>query len=204
MDPAHDPARDPVRHDGAPAPPRVLRLPPHHSLLRRGPTARQLGLDPATALAVDDLSPPLAAMLDELVAPADRAGLVARSVRRGGAAAAAEELLDRLVAAGALVDAAEVERARRRRAEAAVAVDGGGPLAVGVAVGLGLAGVGAVHVAVDRDAPVRPGDLGTGLLDADRGRSRAQALLDAVRRVAPAARAGPPPARAAPDVYVLT
>jgi len=47
----------------------VLALPPHRSLLRRGPDARQFGLDPRTALAVDDLSPPLALMLDELRAP---------------------------------------------------------------------------------------------------------------------------------------
>jgi bacteriocin biosynthesis cyclodehydratase domain-containing protein len=183
--------------------PRALRLPPHHSLLRRGPTSRQFGLDPRAALAVDDLSPPLALMLDELVAPADRADLVARAVRRGADAAVAEELLRRLVAAGALVDAAGVERVARRRQEASVAVVGDGPLAVGVAAGLALAGVGAVHVGGPTAALVRTRDLGTGLLDADRGRPRSDALLDVVRRVAPGARAGPAPARTPPDLCVL-
>ena len=189
----------------APVAPRTLRLPPHRSLLRRGPASRQFGLDPATALAVDDLSPPLAAMLDELVGPVERAELVARAVRRGAVGATADDLLDRLVAAGALVDAAEVERARRRRGEAAVAVVGAGPLAVGVAAGLALAGVGAVHLVAGGPPvrSVRPGDLGTGLLDADRGRPRAEALADAVRRVVPKARSGPPPARAVPDLTVL-
>ena len=63
--------------------PRRLRLPPHRSLLLRGPSARLLGLDPRTALVVDDLPPPLARMLDELVAPVERVGLVARAVQPG-------------------------------------------------------------------------------------------------------------------------
>ena len=135
-----------ARADAA-ALPRTLRLPPHRALLQRGPSSRLLGLDPGTALVVDDLSPPLARMLDELVAPADRDGLIARAVRRGADAGAADGLLCRLVEAGALVDAAERERAARRRAEAVVTVSGTGPLAVGVAAGLALAGVGAVHTA---------------------------------------------------------
>jgi bacteriocin biosynthesis cyclodehydratase domain-containing protein len=194
-----DPNRAPSGH----VLPRLLRLPPHRSLLRRGPTSRQFGLDPRTALAVDDLSPPLARMLDELVAPVDRVDLVARAVRRGADAATAEELLHRLVAVGALVDAAGVERVAQRRREASVAVAGDGPLAVGVAAGLALAGVGAVHVIDATTGSVRARDLGTGLLDADRGRLRADALVDVVRRVAPGARAGPAPARAVPDLCVL-
>jgi len=193
---------------GAPAPPgpalpRVLRLPPHRSLLRRGPSARQFGLDPRTALAVDDLSPPLALMLDELTAPVDRAGLVARAVRRGAAAGAAEDLLRRLVGAGALVDATADERRARRRAEAAVAVAGDGLLAVGVAAGLALAGVGTVQVAAAPGDTIRTRDVGTGLLDADRGRPRSDALVDAVRRVAPATRVGARPIRPTPDLCVL-
>jgi hypothetical protein len=183
--------------------PRTLRLPPHRSLLQRGPSSRLFGLDPGTALVVDDLPPPLALMLDELVAPVERDGLVARAVRRGADAAAADDLLHRLVSAGALVDAFARQQATRRRAEAVVAVSGDGPLAVGVATGLALAGVGTVHVAGPAGGPVRAGDLGTGLLDADRGRPRADALLDVVRRVAPAARAGPAPRRPPPDLCVL-
>ncbi len=183
--------------------PRTLRLAPHRSLVQRGPSSRLFGLDPRTALVVDDLPPPLASMLDELAAPVDGAGLVARAVRRGADATAAVDLLRRLLDAGALVDAAGPERAARRRAEAVVAVAGDGPLAAGVAAGLALASVGTVHVAAGRGGPVRATDLGTGLVDADRGRPRPDALLDVVRRVAPGARAGPAPPRPAPDVCVL-
>jgi bacteriocin biosynthesis cyclodehydratase domain-containing protein len=205
--------------------PRTLRLPPHRALLHRGPSSRLLGLDPGTALVVDDLSPPLAQMLDELVAPVDRDGLIARAVRRGADAVAADDLLCRLVVAGARGDAAARERAARRRAEAVVMVSGTGPLAVGVAAGLALAGVGTVHTApttapatasvrastasstraasTATGSPVCARDLGTGLVDADRGRPRADALLDVVRRVVPGARAGPAPRRPLPDLCVL-
>jgi bacteriocin biosynthesis cyclodehydratase domain-containing protein len=182
--------------------PRILRLPAHLSLLRRGPSARQFGLDPRTALAVDDLSPPLASMLDELTAPVDRAGLIGRAVRRGADPEVAEGLLRGLVDAGVLVDAGAHERATRRRAEAAVAVIGDGRLAVGIATGLALAGVGTLQVG-GGGGPVRARDVGTGLLDGDRGRPRGDALLDAVRRVAPGACAGPRPIRPAPGLYVL-
>jgi bacteriocin biosynthesis cyclodehydratase domain-containing protein len=162
-----------------------------------------LGLDPRTALVVDDLPPPLALMLDELVAPVDRLAAVTRAVGRGVDVHAADDLLRRLVEAGAVIDAVGPERVARRRAEAVVAVSGDGPLAVGVAAGLALAGVGTVYTPAMTTGPVRSRDLGTGLLDADRGRSRADALLDVVRRVAPGARAGPAPGRLVPDVSVL-
>ena len=187
--------------------PRRLRLSPHRSLLVRGQSARLLGLDPRTALAVDDLPPPLAGMLDELAAPTERIGLVARAVQRGADRDEAEELLRRLVDTGVLVDAEGPERVARQRAAAAVTVVGGGPLAAGVAAGLGRAGIGAVWVeaAADgaADGVVQEGDLGTGLLDTDRGRSALEAVVDVVRRVAPGTSVGPPPARAAPDLCVL-
>jgi bacteriocin biosynthesis cyclodehydratase domain-containing protein len=88
-----------------------------------------------------------------------------------------------------------------------VVVSGNGRLAVGGAAGLALAGVGTVYTAADTPAaggrPVRSTDLGTGLLDADRGRATAAALLDVVHRVAPGTRAGPAPARLVPDLAVL-
>jgi bacteriocin biosynthesis cyclodehydratase domain-containing protein len=184
--------------------PRTLRLAPYRSLMPRGPSSRLVGLDPRTALVVDDLPPPLARMLDELAAPADGAELVARAVRGGAPAAAAQGLLERLVEAGALVDAARVAVGARRRAEAVVAVVGDGPLTVGTATGLALAGVGTVLVDVPGGGGiVGSDDLATGLLDADRGRSRAVAAVDAVRRVAPGVRVGPPPARRVPDLCVL-
>jgi hypothetical protein len=183
--------------------PRRLRLPPHRSLLLRGPSARLLGLDPRTALVVDDLPPPLARMLDELAAPVERVGLVARAVQRGADRDAAEELLGRLVGSGVLVDADGPDRVARQRAAAAVTVVGGGRLASGIAAGLGLAGVGSVWVEAGPDGPVQECDLGTGLLDGDRGRPRAEAIADVVRRVAPGTSVGPPPARAVPDLCVL-
>jgi bacteriocin biosynthesis cyclodehydratase domain-containing protein len=183
--------------------PRRLRLPPHRSLLLRGPSARLLGLDPRTALVVDDLPPPLARMLDELAAPVERVGLLARAVRRGGDRDAAEELLRRLVDAEVLIDADGPERVARQRAAAAVAVVGGGRIATGAAAGLGLAGVGSVWIEDDSGGTVQQSDLGTGLLDADRGRPRAGAVMDVVRRMAPATSVGPPPARARPDLCVL-
>ncbi len=62
--------------------------------------------------------PPLARMLDELAAPAERVGLVARAVQRGAHRDAAEELLRRLVDAGVLVDADGPDRVARQRAAA--------------------------------------------------------------------------------------
>jgi hypothetical protein len=183
--------------------PRRLRLPPHRSLLLRGPSARLLGLDPRTALVVDDLPPPLARMLDELAAPVERVGLVARAVQRGADRDAAEELLGRLVGSGVLVDADGPDRVARQRAAATVTVVGGGRLESGIAAGLGLAGVGSVWVEAGPDGPVQECDLGTGLLDGDRGRPRAEAIADVVRRVAPGTSVGPPPARAVPDLCVL-
>ena len=132
-------------------------------------------------------------MLDELAAPMERVGLVARAVQRGADRDAAEELLGRLVGSGVLVDADGPDRVARQRAAAAVTVVGGGRLASGIAAGLGLAGVGSVWVEPGPDGAVQECDLGTGLLDGDRGRPRAEAIADVVRRVAPGTSVGPPP-----------
>jgi bacteriocin biosynthesis cyclodehydratase domain-containing protein len=182
--------------------PAVLRLPPHGSVLDRGARSRLLGLHPDRALTVNDLSPALAGMLDELAAPADRAGLVERAVRRGAPAADAEALLRRLVDAGVVVDA-EPERLRaRRRSAATVVVRGSGPLTAGLVVGLVRAGIGAVHV--ETEGTVVAADLGTALVDDDRGRRRGAAVQGAVRRLAPSRQVGPPPMRLVPDLVVLT
>jgi hypothetical protein len=183
--------------------PRRLRLPPDRSLLLRGASARLLGLDPRTALVVDDLAPPLAQMLDELAVPTERVGLVARAVQRGADRDAAEELLHRLVDAGVLVDADGPARVARHRAAAGVTVVGGGRVAAGIATGLALAGVGSVWIDAEADCAVQECDLGTGLLDGDRGRSAVEAIVDVVRRVAPATSVGRPSARAAPQLCVL-
>jgi bacteriocin biosynthesis cyclodehydratase domain-containing protein len=178
-----------------------VRLAAHHTVLPFGTAGRLIGLDPDTALAVEDLPPPLAEMIDEMRAPAPRHELVARAVERGAEALAAESLLHELMAAGAVVDAAGSERAAHHRAGSTAVVVGCGPLAVGIVAGLVHAGVGTVHT--DTDGTVRAGDLGTGFSDADRGQERLAATRAAVRRLVPAAGTGPPPLRLEPDLVVL-
>jgi len=160
-----------------------------------------LGLDPVTAVAVEDLPPPLAEMLDELTGPVPTPELVDRAAGRGADRTEAELLLAELVAVGAVVDAADVRRRERRRAAGTVVVHGCGPLAVGLVLGLATAGIGAVHVVAS--GAVLEGDLGTGLVDADRGKDRASATADALARLRPQAWTGPPRQRTVPDLVVL-
>ncbi|OLT08971.1 hypothetical protein BJF78_06330 [Pseudonocardia sp. CNS-139] len=181
--------------------PTAVRLPPHRAVFRIGPRSRLVGFAPDTAVAADDLSPPLAEMIDGLAGPVPTADLVARVVARGGDAAEAEALLRELLAAGALVDADGPRLRARRRASSTVVVQGGGPLTAGVVLGLVRAGVGRVHV--EAAGPVLAADLGTGLVDADLGADRADATADAVRRLVPRARTGPPPQRTVADLLVL-
>jgi bacteriocin biosynthesis cyclodehydratase domain-containing protein len=187
-----------------PALPHAVQLAPHRTLLRLGRGSRLVGLDPTSALAVDELPPALAAMLDELDGvrdPISTVQLVDRAVARGADRAAAEALLAELLAAEAVVDASGPQRRARQRADSAVVVRGGGPLAVGVALGLARAGVGAVHVVAS--GVVRTADLGTGLVDADRGDDRDLAIAAAVRRLCPRVVTGPPPQRLVPELAVL-
>ena len=181
--------------------PRLVQLPPQRSVLKLAAGSRMLGLDPATAMAVEGLSPPLAEMLDELTAPVPTDELVDRAAGRGADRTEAELLLTELVASGAVVDAADVQRRERHRAASTVVVHGGGPLAVGLVLGLATAGVGTVRVVTS--GAVLEGDLGTGLVDADRGRDRASATADALARLDPRASTGPPRQRTVPDLVVL-
>ena len=181
--------------------PSVVRIPPHRTVLPLGPEGRLVGLDPAVAVAVAGLPPPLAEMLDALCVPTAAHLLVAQAVERGARREDAEHLLHELFAAGALVDAAAVTRRERQRTGSTVVVVGRGPLAVGVVTGLVLAGVGTVHT--DTGGQVRTDDLGTGYLDADRGAERLVASRAAVARLVPGVRTGPPPLRLVPDLVVL-
>lgn len=181
--------------------PARVRLPPHHSVLPCGAEGRLLGLDPDAALAVDGLPPALAQMLDELVEPVAADALLDRAVQRGAPLQVAEQLLGELVRAGAVVDAAAVERRAQQRAGSSVVVSGDGPLAVGVVLGLIQAGIGAVYT--DASGVVLAADLGTGHVDADRGRERAVAIRDAVRRVRPEADAPAASVRLVCDLVVL-
>lgn len=181
--------------------PPAVRLAPYRTVLPLGPDGRLVGLDPAVAVAVAGLPPPLAEMLDELHVPSAGHLLVARAVERGSEREDAEDLLHELFAAGALVDAAAVTRRERQRAGSTAVVVGRGPLAVGIVEGLVLAGVGTVHT--DTGGEVRADDLGTGYVDADRGADRLTATRAAVRRLVPGAGTGPPPLRLVPDLVVL-
>lgn len=181
--------------------PAAVRLAPHLTVLAVGPATRVVGLDPASALLVEDLVPALARMVDTLADPVAPATAVATAARHGAHPDQAAALLRRLWRAGALVDAVAEGRRTRLRAVSVALVVGDGPLAVGIATGLALAGVGAVHV--DASGVVQAGDLGTGHADADRGRPRGPAIAAAVRRVAPTARTGPLPQRSRPDIAVL-
>lgn len=180
--------------------PAVLVVDPHRPLLERGPGTRVVGLAPGTAVVVDELTPPLAALLDELSRPARRDRVLARAVEAGADPAEAVAMVVDLLACGAVVDADGTARTARRRAGAVVRVQGDGAIAVGVACGLAAAGVGTVEVVaagvVERD------DVGTGYLDEDRGRSRAAAAAEATRRVAPGVRTRLP-VRFTPDLVVL-
>lgn len=201
--------------------PATVRLDPFRTVLAVDAATRLLGLDPASALLVEDLSPPLARLIDTLAEPA---ALLATAPGPVGHPTGPEPdpdahpahppdtepsapvdgaaLLHRLWRAGVLVDAEAARRRSRRLADAVVQVVGDGPLAMGVATGLAAAGVGAVHV--EAGGIVQAGDLGTGHRDADRGRPRAPTIAAAVRRVAPATRTGPLPQRSQPELAVLT
>ncbi|MHA6780549.1 TOMM precursor leader peptide-binding protein [Pseudonocardia saturnea] len=180
--------------------PPLVSLAPHRSLLPVGPRARRIGLCPEQGFVVDDLDPALALMLDELTRPVDPGPLVARAVRRGADPSAATALLAELLRAGALVGSGPVRIAGRRE-HAVVLVVGDGPLAAGVVTGLVGAGVGRVHV--QAVGTVTAADLGTGLLDADRGTDRAVAIAAAAARAVPGVTVTAPPRRLVPDLVVL-
>lgn len=181
-------------------PPRLC-LADHRSVLPRGARSRLLGLDPDRALLVDDLDPALALMLDELADPVDAVPLVARAVERGADTEDAAELLRALVDARVLVDARAARRRAGRRTSSTVVVTGDGPLAAGVVAGLVGAGVGTVHI--DARGTVGAADLGTGLVDGDRGSERGAAVAGAARRLVPGAQVGAPPRRLVPDLVVF-
>lgn len=165
------------------------------------PQTRLIGLDPVSALVVDDLAPPLAELIDELHDPVAPAEFAARAAARGVPATDAFVLLHALHDAGELIDGATRERTQDHRAAAAVIVQGTGPLTVGIVVGLVGAGIGAVHLVTT--GLVTSADLGTGLSDADIGRPRAAAIARAVERVEPGASVSPWPRSLVPDLVVL-
>lgn len=187
----------------APALPGRVVLAPHHGVHVRGPDARQIGLDPASGVVLEDLSPALAAMVDELgTAAVGVADLLRRAVARGADPSDATAVLSGLVASGLVCDADRAGRVAARRAGSLVVVRGDGPLALGTAAGLAAAGVGSVHVRtagrIGRD------DLAVvGLGVDDLGRHRSAAATALLHRTAPGVRTGAP-GRNPPDLVVLT
>jgi bacteriocin biosynthesis cyclodehydratase domain-containing protein len=181
--------------------PPTVRLARHRSVVDVGVDARVVGLDPDTALVVDGLSPPLAALLHRLGARTVTEDLVAQASAHGVAPDTTVALLRRLLDAGALVDAGIAERAARARTDSVAVVSGRGPLAVGIVTGLLHSGIGTVHT--DTGGAVRSSDVGTGYVDAERGTPRAAATRAAVRRLIPSADTRSPPVRTMADLVVL-
>lgn len=175
--------------------PAGVRLARHRPLLELGPGARLIGLDPAAAVLVEGLSRPLARLIDTLAAePVDPRTLLGLA---GDEAGAASVLLRRLMAAGAVVDAAADARREAHRAEAVVHVHGSGPLAAGVGAGLARAGIGTVRVVPDATASLTI-DVAAG------GEPEAGSSAGPVPGTVPSAvRTGPVPQRARPDLVVL-
>jgi bacteriocin biosynthesis cyclodehydratase domain-containing protein len=158
-------------------------------------------LVPGRAIEAAGLPPPLRTMLLELHGTWRRGDLLARAVELGADEDAADALLTELHSVGAVLDAAEQKRALAARRSACVLVSGAGSLVAGVACGLAAAGVGSLYVVTEGE--VRAEDVGA-VAAADLGRPRAQAVLAAVRRIAPSARVRVGSPRRRPDLAVLT
>jgi bacteriocin biosynthesis cyclodehydratase domain-containing protein len=208
---------------GLPAPTALLparpRLRTDRVVLWRAADAVQLGLGTESAVVVEGLTPPLAALVRALDGSRRTPELVAEAVARGADERAATTLLRALHAAGLLAgagptdprllpDAAALagpgdpdgDDRLAPRAGAFVLVDGAGRVGVATACLLAASGVGRVHVR--GRGLVTGADTGTGLLATDVGRPRSEAAADAVGRAAHGVvtRA---PAKRRPDVVVL-
>jgi bacteriocin biosynthesis cyclodehydratase domain-containing protein len=217
-----------VLADDSPPPdlPQRLRLAPGRVTLWRSPTCLQFGLDQQRAMVLDDLSEPLAALLQRMDGIRSTAELLTEAQRAGSSRREALTMLVELHRCGLVHDASAIDHGPpgwhhialtteaanwsvhathaptdvlRQRREAAVRVIGSGRVAVAVATALATAGVG--HVAVHAYGSVTAADLGTGYFPEDLGRSRAEAAADAVRRCAPEVIVA---ARRQPDLIVLS
>jgi hypothetical protein len=179
----------------------------------RGPTELQLGSGPGRAVLLRLPDARVAGVLDLLDGSRSERLVLLDAAERGIPPDDARALLDTLQAAGlalpaaALVPPAVPETARRRltgeaaalalarppgspartlrrRAAARVLITGRGRLGAGIAVALAEAGVG--HVQPELPGTVTPGELAAGpLCGTDIGRSRREAITEAVARAAP-------------------
>ncbi|MFC6093773.1 ThiF family adenylyltransferase [Saccharothrix lopnurensis] len=194
--------------------PRVL---PGLPLLRRRDDVVQIGTDPRHAVLVEDVPAPMASLLLGLTGQHTLRELRERLAHHGDQAAELLGVLRGLARAGLVEESVPVPHARltaeatcwalltRRpaphlpaaRAARSVVVHGEGRLAVAVASLLAAAGVG--HVRVNARGRVGPEDTGSGYLEEDVGRPRAEAAADAVLRACPGVRSAPRD----PDLVVL-
>jgi bacteriocin biosynthesis cyclodehydratase domain-containing protein len=163
-------------------------------LLWRDPATAQVGTDPATAVMLADLTPPLAALVRALEAAAPPVLAVAEALARGGAPGEVAAVV------AALADAGLITPPRPAPGASYVRVHGAGRLGTAVAVALASSGVG--RVAVRARGTVAAGDLGTGLRVPDVGRSAVAAVAEAVARAAPTVVVAEP-TRRRPDLAVL-
>ncbi|MEU5690186.1 TOMM precursor leader peptide-binding protein [Actinosynnema sp. NPDC020468] len=186
-------------------------------VLRRHRDIVQIGLDGRHAVLVEDVRPPTFEALLDLSGSHTLAELRARLAGHGDQADELVVLLGDLVRAGLVEDsvppphgrltpettdwALRTRRGARHvpaaRDSRSVLVHGDGRLAVAVASA--LAGTGVGHVRVVAGGRVGPEDTGTGYLDSDVGRPRAEAAREAVKRTTDAVRVAPAP----PDLVIL-
>ncbi|MCD2194431.1 TOMM precursor leader peptide-binding protein [Actinomycetospora endophytica] len=162
-------------------------------LLWRDVATVQVGADPATALTLGALTPPLASLVRALADATPLALAVADAVARGGTPVEIAAVVAALARAGLLA------APRPAPAAAYVRVHGAGRLGTAIAVLLAGAGVG--RVAVRAAGTVAPDDVGTGLRDADVGRPAVVAAAEAVARTAPVVVGEP--TRRRPELAVL-
>lgn len=201
------------------------QLLPGLPVLRRMAGETQIGTDPRHAVVVSGLPEPVAALLHDLTGHLTLDELTARAgppnapvLHRTLAGLASAGLLhdatappdlaipagparlsaDRTVWALRGHDRAAVDRCRE---SAMVVIHGSGRVAVALATLLAAAGVGWVHAV--SEGVVQPADTGTGYLDEDIGRSRAEAIARAVRRTTPETTTARPDPNQALDLVVL-
>ncbi|MDQ3402957.1 MAG: ThiF family adenylyltransferase, partial [Actinomycetota bacterium] len=178
--------------------PRRPRLRPGLALLHRRTGEIQIGLDPRHATVVSDLPGPVVdaagtlsggRTTDELldrVGPRHRAAMHTLLTSLAGQgyvedAAAPEVPLPRRLAADMTAAALRRATTPAARTDFGVAIHGDGRIAVSVACLLASAGIGRIHVQARGEVTAE--DVGTGLTPDDIGRSRQEAVHDAVRRI---------------------